>query len=191
MFSLRTYDSLNPNDNGFLKDYENFNSKVLSLDRFALMALLHFCFEHSPMFSRKLGAILGRAFEDCIVSESLFKLLYIFGRFSDQTMNCNEIPGSLADRKLIATELTEKMPLLLDLLNNEMDRAKEIFDQQEVFFWIYPFLFLLLLLGPGGWDREGIDGPKHAASCRSAQLQSGNEVEISNANFIFYSVVRL
>ena len=80
-------------------------------------------------------------------------------------MHFNEIEGSLADRKLIATELTEKMPLLLDLLNNEMDRAKEIFDQQEVFFWIYPFLFLLLLLGPGGWDREGIDGPKHAPSC--------------------------
>ena len=76
---------------------------------------------------------MGRAFEDCIVSESLFKLLYIFGRFLDQTMHSNEILGSLADRKLIATELTEKMPLLLELLNNEMDQAKEIFDQQEVF----------------------------------------------------------
>lgn len=51
-----------------------------------------------------------------------------------KTMDCNEIQGSLADRKLIATELTEKMPLLLDLVNNEMDQAKEIFDQQEVFF---------------------------------------------------------
>ena len=40
--------------------------------------------------------------------------------------------GSLADRKLISTELTEKMPLLIELLNNEMDNAKEIFDQQEV-----------------------------------------------------------
>ena len=88
-------------------------------------------------FSRKLGAILGRAFEDCIVSESLFKLLYIFGTFLGQTMHCNEILGSLADRKLIATELTEKMPLLLDLLNNEMDQAKEIFDQQEVFCQFY------------------------------------------------------
>ena len=48
-------------------------------------------------------------------------------------MHFNEIEGSLADRKLIATELTEKMPLLLELLNNEMDQAKEIFDQQEVF----------------------------------------------------------
>ena len=59
-------------------------------------------------------------------------------------MHCNEILGSLADRKLIATELTEKMPLLLDLLNNEMDQAKEIFDQQEVFFKSYiPTYFFL------------------------------------------------
>ena len=122
-----------------------------------------------------MGAILGRAFEDCIVSESLFKLLYIFGWFLDQTMHCNEILGSLADRKLIATELTEKMPLLLDLLNNEMDQAKEIFDQQEVFFLNYSYLFLILS-GPGERDREGIDGPKHAPSCWPAQLQSGNEV---------------
>ena len=43
-----------------------------------------------------------------------------------------QISGSLADRKLISTELTEKMPLLIELLNNEMDNAKEIFDQQEV-----------------------------------------------------------
>ena len=49
---------------------------------------LHLCLEHSPTFSRKLGAILGRAFEDCIVSESLFKLLYIFGNILvDQTMH--------------------------------------------------------------------------------------------------------
>ena len=141
VFSLRTYDSLNPNDNGFLKDYERFNSKVTSLDRSAFISF--FCFyyvllsllvkKNFSSFSRKLGAILGRAFEDCIVSESLFKLLYIFGKSIHKTMHFNEIEGSLADRKLIATELTEKMPLLLELLNNEMDQAKEIFDQQEVF----------------------------------------------------------
>lgn len=59
--------------------------------------------------------------------------MYIFGKSIHKTMHFNEIEGSLADRKLIATELTEKMPLLLELLNNEMDQAKEIFDQQEVF----------------------------------------------------------
>ena len=120
---------------------------------------LDLCLKHSPpTFCRKLGAILGRAFEDCIVSESLFKLLYIFGNIVDQTcidsltksltksfyqtMHRNEILlGSLADRKLIATELTEKMPLLLDLVNNEMDQAKEIFDQQEVFFYFSHFVY--------------------------------------------------
>lgn len=60
IFSVRTYDSLDPKDKGFLRDYEKFNSKVCTLDR-------------------KLGAILSRAFDDCIVSESLFKLLHIFG----------------------------------------------------------------------------------------------------------------
>ena len=72
IFSLRTYDSLDPKDQGFLKDYEKFNQKVSALDR-------------------KLGAILSRAFDDCIVTESLFKLLHIF--------------GTLVERKLIALEL--------------------------------------------------------------------------------------
>ena len=45
VFSLRTYDSLDPKDEGFLKDYEKFNNKISSLDR-------------------KLGALLSRAFDD-------------------------------------------------------------------------------------------------------------------------------
>ena len=81
---------------------------------------------------------------------------------------------------MIATELTEKMPLLLELLNNEMDQGKEIFDQQEVFFWVYFSFLFLLLSGPGERDREGFDGQKHAPSCWTAQLQSGNEVEMAN-----------
>jgi hypothetical protein len=39
-----------------------------------------------------LGAVLTRAFDDCLVSESIFKLLHIF--------------GSLIQRKLIAQELS-------------------------------------------------------------------------------------
>ena len=35
--------------------------------------------EQSNLAFRKLGAILSRAFDDCIISESLFKLLHIFG----------------------------------------------------------------------------------------------------------------
>ena len=151
VFSLRTYDSLNPADKGFLKDYERFNDKVTSLDRLATTYCCVFnrFSTHTTekyILCRKLGAILGRAFEDCIVSESLFKLLYIFGILlkkhhssashsvttSEPKLQQLQISGSLADRKLISTELTEKMPLLIELLNNEMDNAKEIFDQQEV-----------------------------------------------------------
>ena len=45
--------------------------------------------------------------------------------------------------------------------------------------------------GPGERDREGIDGQKYAPSCWPAQLQSGNEVEISNAYSIFHSLVKV
>ena len=80
VFSIKTYDSLNPEDNGFVEDCESFNSEISALDR-------------------KLGAILSRAFEDCIVSDSLFKLFHIF--------------GSLVDRNLIAVQPSDKMPDLI------------------------------------------------------------------------------
>ena len=98
VFSNRTYDSLDPQDRGFLKDYEKFNSKIFSLDR-------------------KLGAILSRAFDDCVVTESIFKLLNIF--------------GSLIKRPLIALELSDKMPLLVIKLSTEIDEAKTIFKKQQ------------------------------------------------------------
>ena len=98
IFAQRSYDSLDPHDKGFLKDYEKFNNKTFALDR-------------------KLGAILTRAFDDCIVTESIFKLLHIF--------------GTLIQRRLIAKELSDKMPKLLTMLNQEMDEAKEIFLKQK------------------------------------------------------------
>ena len=98
VFSNRTYDGLDPDDKGFLKDYEKFNNKIFSLDR-------------------KLGAILSRAFDDCVVTESIFKLLNIF--------------GTLIKRPLIASELTDKMPQLVTKLGYEMDEAKEIFKKQQ------------------------------------------------------------
>ena len=89
---------MDPQDRGFLKDYEKFNSKIFSLDR-------------------KLGAILSRAFDDCVVTESIFKLLNIF--------------GSLIKRPLIALELSDKMPLLVIKLSTEIDEAKTIFKKQQ------------------------------------------------------------
>jgi len=45
----------------------------------------------------------GRAFDDCLVTESIFKLLQIF--------------GSLIQRNLIALELSDRMPVLVTMLN--------------------------------------------------------------------------
>ena len=98
IFGNRTYDSMDPTDVGFLKDFDKFNSKVWMLDR-------------------KLGAILTRAFDDCVVSENIFKLLQIF--------------GDLVQRSLIALELSDKMPLLVVKLNDELDDAKRIFKKQQ------------------------------------------------------------
>ena len=72
IFSQRSYDSLDPQDKGFLKDYEKFNNKTFALDR-------------------KLGAILIRAFDDCIVTESIFKLLHIFGTLIQRTLIAKEL----------------------------------------------------------------------------------------------------
>ena len=52
-----------------------------------------------------------------MVTESIFKLLNIF--------------GSLVQRNLIALELSDKMPLLVVKLNAEMDDAKKIFMKQQ------------------------------------------------------------
>ena len=59
----------------------------------------------------------SRAFDDCVVTESIFKLLHIF--------------GSLIKRNLIALELSDKMPHLVTKLNVEMDEAKTIFLKQS------------------------------------------------------------
>ena len=96
-FGSKGYDCLDPQDESFINDYEKFKTKTFELDR-------------------KLGAVLGRSFDDCLVTESIFKLLQIF--------------GSLIQRSLIAQELSDRMPILVDLLNTEMDESKVIYTKQ-------------------------------------------------------------
>ena len=98
VFSISSYDSLDPEDSGFLSDYKIFNTNIVNLDR-------------------KLGAILCRAFEDCIVSESVFKLLNVF--------------GNLIERKIINRDLTDKIPSLLQMLNSELDAVNDILVGQK------------------------------------------------------------
>ena len=53
VFTIRTYDCLDPEEREFVKDYEEFNEGIISLDR-------------------KLGATLSRALEDCIMRYIIF-----------------------------------------------------------------------------------------------------------------------
>ena len=66
-----------------------------------------------------MGAVLGRAFDDCLVTESIFKLLQIF--------------GNLIQRTLIAHELNDRMPTLVQMLDQDMDDAKIIFQIFQIF----------------------------------------------------------
>ena len=97
MFSNRTYDGLDPKDESFIKDYEHFKERTFELDR-------------------KLGAVLGRAFDDCLITESLFKLLQIF--------------GNLVQRKYIALDLSDRIPILVTMLDQEMEECKIIYTKQ-------------------------------------------------------------
>ena len=69
------------------------------------------------MMDRRLGATLTRAFDDCSSSDAIFKLFDIF--------------GNLLKRGLIALEVSDKMPLLAVILNEEIDNAKEVFEKQQ------------------------------------------------------------
>merc|ERR1711911_244620 len=68
-------------------------------------------------FKDLYGVFSNRTYDDCVVTESIFKLLNIF--------------GTLIKRPLIASELSDKMPMLVTKLGHEMDEAKEIFKKQQ------------------------------------------------------------
>ena len=93
-------------------------------------------------FSIASPILIVRAFDDCVVSDSVFKLLNVF--------------GTLLHRRLISLELSDKIPVLLDHLTSEMDDAKTIFMKHMVrtFLLLRPhFLFS----GERGEKREATD----------------------------------
>ena len=66
---------------------------------------------------RRLGVILASAFDCCTTAESVFKLLDVF--------------GDLRHRRLIAMELSGKIPQLLDRMNEELQTASQIFRSSQ------------------------------------------------------------
>ena len=78
------------------------------------------------------SSLIVRAFDDCVVSDSVFKLLNVF--------------GTLLQRRLISLELSDKIPVLLNHLSREMDDAKTIFIKHKVSTLLFssPRCFLCL-----------------------------------------------
>lgn len=65
VFSGKSYDVLDPDDNSFLADFEGFKQKIFEMDL-------------------KLASILCQAFEDCSNLDSIFKLINIVGSVLDR-----------------------------------------------------------------------------------------------------------
>ncbi|XP_047143157.1 dynein beta chain, ciliary isoform X1 [Hydra vulgaris] len=97
VFANSSYDSLNPSDVNFDKDYHKFQSIIKDLDI-------------------RLAAIINHAFNNCSCLEAKFKLIDIF--------------GSLLDRPLIAKSFESKYEVLLKMVEDELDQAKIVFDNQ-------------------------------------------------------------
>ncbi len=125
-----SFPNQDPTDDSFIGDYEHFKARTFELDR-------------------KLGAVLGRAFDDCLVTESIFKLLQIF--------------GSLIQRNLIALELSDRMPILVTMLNQV--------DLQTIncYQTFYIFVFYIYFFAGDGREQNDL----HQADAEASNVDQG------------------
>lgn len=64
---------------------------------------------------RRLAAVFAQAFDDCYNLESCYKLIHVI--------------GILIERPLIAAEVLPKYPIIIDMLNEQLDTVKVLFDK--------------------------------------------------------------
>ncbi|CAC5361897.1 DNAH [Mytilus coruscus] len=67
-------------------------------------------------FDRRLATISCHAFDDCGTIESVFKFLAIM--------------GSLLDRELVKLDIDNRYPLVVEMMHDELDTVKKMYDQQ-------------------------------------------------------------
>lgn len=72
--------------------------------------------QHINDLDSRLAAIINKAFDDCSGVEASFKLIDIF--------------GSLLDRPMINSDFESKYPMLLKMVEVELDKAKIVFDNK-------------------------------------------------------------
>uniref|UniRef100_A0A1A9WGW3 Uncharacterized protein n=1 Tax=Glossina brevipalpis TaxID=37001 RepID=A0A1A9WGW3_9MUSC len=95
-FASKSYDVLDPDDDEFIKDFQNFQLRILELDM-------------------KLAAILCQAFDDCFNLESVFKLINIVGSVLERpkikeqfTKKYDEIVRLLDEELTVCEEIYEQ-----------------------------------------------------------------------------------
>lgn len=122
-FASKSYDVLDPDDDEFIKDFQNFQLRILELDM-------------------KLAAILCQAFDDCYNLESVFKVsthtlsvrcsrfLINFFFFLSVDHKLINIVGSVLERPKIKEQFTKKYDEIVRLLDEELTMCEEIYEQQ-------------------------------------------------------------
>ena len=102
--------------------------------------------------------LIARAFDDCVVSDSVFKLLNVF--------------GTLLQRRLISLELSDKIPILLDHLSSEMDDAKTIFIKHKVRTSLLSSPCSFLCLEESRKKGQATDWQELSSGCRPTQVRA-------------------
>nr|CAD7405000.1 unnamed protein product [Timema poppensis] len=114
VFACKTYDVLNPEDEAFVQDYVEFQSRIRDLDR-------------------RLASVLCQAFDDCCNLESVFKVRCLECRslaVSGLSSGLIEIVGSVLDRPLIKDEFTGKYKYIVEMLEVELSTTQSLYTKQ-------------------------------------------------------------
>ncbi|KAK7573934.1 hypothetical protein V9T40_011125 [Parthenolecanium corni] len=96
LFSAKTYDVLDPEDENFTNDFKSFQHRIENLDR-------------------QLASVLCQAFDECCDLDTAFKLM--------------DVIGSVMERPHVKEEIRNKCDKILDLVEEEIKIAKEIFEK--------------------------------------------------------------
>ena len=110
------------------------------------------------LFNASMLQLIARAFDDCVVSDSVFKLLNVF--------------GTLLQRRLISLELSDKIPILLDHLSSEMDDAKTIFIKHKVRTSLLSSPCSFLCLEESRKKGQATDWQELSSGCRPTQVRA-------------------
>nr|CAD7570912.1 unnamed protein product [Timema californicum] len=161
VFACKTYDVLNPEDEAFVQDYVEFQSRIRDLDR-------------------RLASVLCQAFDDCCNLESVFKVRCLGCRSLAVSglSSLIEIVGSVLDRPLIKDEFTGKYKYIVEMLEVELATTQSLYTKQ------------ITTLGKYGWMPVDKNLPTVAGALRWAyQLRQRITIPVTSFRALQHPVV--